>query len=298
MRLANEHEMSLAVCILFYERLDQTIECVKSFLPSEVNLYILNNGSSAKARKKLGEFCKNYKRIKIFDSDTNLGVGVGRNYLITHTNQKWLFFVDSDIMVKTTNWLQKFSQHLSSHKESETFVAKVFDAYDKRHKPFRSIRIQGNKAIFDKTHGDYTINVFPGGASIVNRQVFNRLGLYDKKMFVGFEDFELCLRGILMEKPVKAQPMQDVELIHNHPKAKTSEDKKATLLRYELGLLDNSFKRIVEKHNVVVSASWERWARRQVNNIVNDQGSGIVWKQRISDSIYLLKKPIQWFLKR
>jgi hypothetical protein len=30
--------VDLAVCILFYERLDQTIECIQSFLPSGVNI--------------------------------------------------------------------------------------------------------------------------------------------------------------------------------------------------------------------------------------------------------------------
>ena len=93
-------KIDLAVCILFYEKLDQTIECIQRFLPSGVNIYILNNGSSPVSRNSLGTFCNGYKQIKIFDSNANLGVAVGRNFLITHTTEEWLLFVDNDIIIR------------------------------------------------------------------------------------------------------------------------------------------------------------------------------------------------------
>ena len=36
----------IAIQILFHEKVEQTIECIKSFIPSGKNIYILNNGSS------------------------------------------------------------------------------------------------------------------------------------------------------------------------------------------------------------------------------------------------------------
>jgi glycosyltransferase involved in cell wall biosynthesis len=99
--------LSIAACVLFFERVEQTIECIGSLLPSGITIYILNNNSSRCARNKLGEFCYKHHQVKLFDSDENLGVGVGRNYLISHTTEDWLIFVDSDIVLKTPDWLKK-----------------------------------------------------------------------------------------------------------------------------------------------------------------------------------------------
>lgn len=36
----------VAVAILFFERAAQTLECIESFLPAGVPIYVLNSGSS------------------------------------------------------------------------------------------------------------------------------------------------------------------------------------------------------------------------------------------------------------
>ncbi len=256
--------LSLAVCVLFFERVEQTIECIKSFLLSNVNIYVLNNGSSPLARSILGKFCESYKQVKIFDSDTNLGVGMGRNYFMNNTKEEWLFFVDNDIVIKTRNWLQKVANHIFEHPDIEVFIPELFNMHEDRYVSYLSLRLVENKAIHDLKIENNLTNTFPGGASIVNRKVFNRLGFYDDKMFVGFEDFELCIRGILSEKPVKACLIHDVELLHIHHGFRNSEDKKATLTRYNVNFIEDSYKRITEKHNIVLASDWRTWVSNQI----------------------------------
>ncbi len=255
-------DIDLAVYILFHEKLDQTIESIQSFLPSGVNIYILNNGSSPSARQALGQFCNNYKQIKIFDSDVNLGVGVGRNYLVTHTTEEWLLFVDNDITVKTSDWLQNFAQYLLQYPDIEAFIPRLFNIYENRYVSYCAFRIrgeiQGVEIINDLT------NTFPGGASFINRKLFDRLGLYDDKMFVGFEDYELCIRGIRLGNPVKARLIHDIELVHDHRQAKKSEDKNAVLTRYDVRLIEASSNRITEKHNIIFGNDWKNWVTNQV----------------------------------
>lgn len=258
---------NLAVCILFYEKLEQTIECIRSFLSSGVNIYILNNGSSLLARNVLGEFCDNHKQIKIFDSDKNLGVGVGRNYLVTHTNEEWLLFVDSDITIKTVNWVQKFTQLVYQYPDAEVFIPKLFNVSENKYVSYRSIRIVENKAFHDVEIINNLTNTFPGGASFINRRLFDRVGVYDDKMFVGFEDFEICIRSIRLGIPIKAYVVHIIELIHNHQQTKKNEDKKAVLMRYNLNLLEASFNRITEKHDVILESNWKNWVTNQLETI-------------------------------
>ncbi len=277
---------NLAVCILFYEKLEQTIECIRSFLPSGVNIYILNNGSSLSARNALGEFCDNHKQIIIFDSDKNLGVGVGRNYLINHTNEEWLLFVDSDITIKTSNWVQKFTQCVNHYPDAEVFIPKLFNISESKYVSYRSIRIVEDKAFHDVEIINNLTNTFPGGASFINRRLFDRVGLYDDKMFVGFEDFELCIRSIRLGIPIKAYLICIIELIHKHQQTKKNEDKRAVLTRYDSNYLEASFKRMTEKHNIILESNWRNWAANQLEVILRKPNS------------VLNNNWMQWFYKK
>lgn len=270
-RAKHKVEINIAVCILFFERLEQTLACIESCLSSGVNIYVLNNGSSTSSRQALGEFCGNHKQIKIFDSDVNLGVSVGRNYLVTHTTEEWLLFLDNDIVVRTNEWVDKLARHIHAHQEIEVFIPKLFNIHEASYVPYCSTRIVESKAIHDVSITKNLTNTFPGGAAFVNRQLFDRLGLYDDRMFVGFEDFELCIRALLMKNPVKVKLIHDIKLTHNHIYTKKTEDRNAVLARYDITSLEFSFNRMTEKHKVILEGDWQKWVNYQVEKILKDE---------------------------
>ena len=261
--------INLAVCILFYEKLDQTIQCIRSFLPSGVNIFVLNNDSSSKGRQKLGEFIDEYNQIKIFDSPVNLGSIGGRNFLINHTNEEWLLFPDSDIIVKTPDWLQKFKQHVHLNRDIEVFIPRLFCIPENIYASKHGIRVVGTKASYNVKPANDLINIFSAGASFINRELFNRLGPYDEKMFVGFSEAEISIRAILAGKPVKGKLIHDIELIHSRVPATKEEDKRAVLTRYNTDLLEASLNRITEKHNVTFEVDWKKWVSEQVEYLTS-----------------------------
>jgi GT2 family glycosyltransferase len=252
-------EARLGVCILFHERLNQTIDCIRSLLPSRVRTYILNNGSSEHAREELGRFCSKYRQIEIFDSKDNLGCGPGRNYLIDHTHEEWLLFLDNDIVVKTPEWLDRFQSHVLADHDAEVFVPRLFDSDKNRWTTPVSLKIRRGKVNYSGVIGD-ALNAFPGGASFVRRKLFRRLGSYDEKLFIGLCDFELALRGILSGRPVDARLVWDIELVHRHEPAENEADRRAASVRYDDRLLGRSFDRIVEKHGIAFPNDWREWA--------------------------------------
>ncbi len=228
-----------------------------------MKIYVLNNDSSESSRDALGRFCQPYERIKIFDSKANLGANPGRNYMITHTEEDWLLFVDNDIIVATSHWFERFRSHVTTHPDAEAFVPKVFNAHENRHIVPPSLKITGNKVIFDATITDNTRNSFPGGASFVNRQLFDRLGLYDDRMFVGFSDFEISIRAIKSGNPIRVRLMPDIEFVHRHKPVTNELDRQATLVRYDYEQLEKSLNRIVEKHQVTFNSDWRDWVTKQ-----------------------------------
>lgn len=249
--------LDLAIAIIFYEKVEQTIECINSFLPSGVRIYVLNNNSSPLSRQQVGAFCINHPQVQIIDSDKNLGVANGRNYLINQTKEKWLFFVDNDIKIKTNSWLANLTRQIEFFPDIEVHIPRLLYVHQNAFATYRPIRIVGDYVIFD-SKADYNYsNIFPGGASIIHRKIFDRLGLYDKQMFVGVEDYEFAIRGIRLGEPVKSKHIQSIVLFHEHRKTKNEEDRKSVLVRYNTNHTMHSVERFTQIHNLIFDANWE-----------------------------------------
>jgi GT2 family glycosyltransferase/glycosyltransferase involved in cell wall biosynthesis len=262
-QLSQAVNFTLAVCILFYEKLDQTIECIESFLPSGVRIYVLNNHSSPTARDLLGLFCRSHQQITIFDSDVNLGVSVGRNFLITHTTEDWLFFVDNDIYVTSNDWFQTFSAYILRYPEVEVFIPRLYNIHEQQFVTYFQLAVDQQRVLYYPIENN-TTSCFPGGASCISRILFDRLGKYDDKMFVGLEDFEFCIRAILRGAPVRSRVIDDIELRHDHRQVTKMEDTKAVLTRYNDSSIERSFHRIAEKFpGLIFQHDWRPWVADQ-----------------------------------
>ena len=261
---------TIAVAILFFNKLKQTIECIQSFLESKTKIYVFNNGSELTLRKGLGVFCDHYPQIKIFDSDQNIGVGMGRNYLIEHTPEDWLFFADNDIKMLTLNWLGAFSKHILNYPKVEVFIPKVFNVHEDRYiLPVSYVINPESKKVEQSYIKSGITNSFPGGASLVSKKLFQRLGLYDSEIFVGFEDFELAIRGIKSAQPIIAQIVKNVELSHYHRYVAKPADQQSVYVRYDYQTILASWNRICKKHDVLLDKDFGPWLNQQVRQLTN-----------------------------
>lgn len=290
-----------AVCILFFEKAGQTVECVRSLLASQVPIYILNNNSSEKSARLLKEFCKNYPQVKIFDSPENLGVSGGRNFLIKNTTEEWLFFVDNDIAVRTKNWLEMINRHISESPEMEVFIPLLWNVHDGFFSFSTPFYIKdGTIKRLREMNEDGSTNLFPGGASFVKRSLFDRLGLYDEKMFVGFEDYELAFRAVKSGNLVKAIQIKDIELIHNHKMAKSEEDRLSIMKRYDPEIHKASSDRIKEKHGIALEDDWKQWISNQSRESIHGKKAKDMFKVLVKKIINRrLGKNVSFsFLKR
>ncbi|OGQ99993.1 MAG: hypothetical protein A2505_05615 [Deltaproteobacteria bacterium RIFOXYD12_FULL_55_16] len=284
----------IAVCILFFEKLTQTIECIKSFLSSGVNIYVLNNGSSSASRELLVRFCEPHKQIEIFDSTNNLGVSGGRNYLINNTTETWLFFVDNDIIMKTSNWLDRLAEHISINRDTEVFAPKMYVVHTKSYALPYSYSVTDKYAFTNHLIIDGQVNVFPGGASIVNRNIFVRLGMYDERIFIAHEDTELCLRGILSKSPVRTRIISDIEVVHDHRPAKKEVDKLAAKTRYDKNITNDSYNWIAEKHGITLIDSARLGTVYNLEHMTNKYNPASIyfWKQFIPRQLKKLLREV------
>jgi GT2 family glycosyltransferase len=108
-----------------------------------------------------------------------------------------------------------------------------------------------------------TTNCFPGGACLVKRTLFERLGLFDERMFIGFEEWELALRGLLRPPAVRVRTMDDIDLDHEHRTATRAAERAAARVRYSPRRIAHSHRRLTCKHGITFRTEWSRWVARQ-----------------------------------
>lgn len=254
---------NLAVLILYFEKPTLTIQCIQSVVKSEVQVYVLNNGSSIGGWEKLKKRFRNLDNIKFIESDLNLGPSGGRNKLINESSEDWLFFLDNDIYIKTKKWLDHIKKHLKKSEEIEAFVPRLYNVHENSFSDFHKYIFENNKIEGIPLNIEKETNYFPGGASIVNRKVFERFGTYDENLFV-LEDLEFPIRHIVNNEPIKAKLIDDIILVHNHKYSNRLEDKRATMIRYNKEKNEFAQKYICNKHSITFDSHWEAWVNRQI----------------------------------
>lgn len=255
-------EKDFAVLILFFEKLKLTKNCIRSFLHSKVNIYILNNNSSVESFEKLKVFCSSYPQIYIFNSDNNLGPAGGRNFLIRNTREPWLVFVDNDILVKSGKWFNVLKQNIIQYPDVQIFVPKLYNYHEKEFASFHSFKIV-NESVSEEPVKNGMVNCFPGGASVVHRKIFEKNGLYDDRLYA-FEDYEFAIRCLVRGNELKAFLINDIIFDHRHIYHKKKVDKLIVLQRYSNKRLTYAAKIIEETHHIYFDHYWKWWVDKQI----------------------------------
>jgi len=257
----------IAVLILFYNKLEQTAECIQSFLPSGENVYVLNNGSAAADFDALQKQFQGNRHVYFMDAGKNLGPAGGRNYLIKHTNEPWLVFVDNDITIKPVDgWRLELEKFLVANQDAEILCPSIFNVHENAFMERLSMQI--NQGILELVAVSNPVtNFFPEGGAIVNRSIFARYGLYDEEMFA-FEGYEFSLRCMQSEfGELRAYSIDGIELIHDHRYQQKKSDKNAVRVRYNSEKMQSSYNRIVQKYQIVFQHDWQWWTGKQVEDM-------------------------------
>lgn len=258
------------IMILFYNKVDQTISCINSFLPSGQDIYVLNNGSDTEQVALLKQTFADNEQVHLLEGGGNLGVSGGRNFLIKQTKAPWLLSVDNDITIEPSqDWFVTFQKYIAQHPSVEIVAPIIYNVHEQAYSQQLKVRIEDNRFIVDT--GSYEVtNCFPGGASIIKRSLFDNYGLFDEGMFVGFEDYEYALRALLSDKgSFEVHHIETIKLIHDHQYQKKASDKKAVKQRYNEEKLTASYNRLIEKYGIAFDHDWQWWTRKQVADMTD-----------------------------
>ena len=206
----------ISIIIVFFKVKRELFECLDSIYQSRpktnFEIIVVDNDD----KKTIGaELKKRFPKVKYIESKVNIGYGAGNNLGVKHARSENLFILNPDTKIYSGD-LSKLVDYIDKHKRIG-IVAPLL--VDKNNQPFP---FQGSKELTPK-YGIFSlsfisklfpnnrifkeywflgwdkaknqkVDVVPGTAFMIKKELFDRLGGFDEKFFLFFEEFDLCKR--------------------------------------------------------------------------------------------------------
>ncbi|MGN0485177.1 MAG: glycosyltransferase family 2 protein [Lachnospiraceae bacterium] len=176
-----EDERRIAAGIVTYNpEISRLTENVNRISGQVRKIYIFDNGS--KNMEQIRNIWKEDRKIEMICSDINVGIASALNHIseaAVKDGMLWLLTLDQDSVVPKDT-MKAFSQYLGW--ERIGIICPVI--FDKR----RPEKIP----VFEKSYDLIDMCITSG--SLVNLSVWEQVGKYDDKLFIGLVDDEYCLK--------------------------------------------------------------------------------------------------------
>ncbi|MCM1141142.1 MAG: glycosyltransferase [Muribaculum sp.] len=185
-------KIDLSILIVTMNRAEQLADAVKSCiacnLPKNTEFVIVDNASTDETpqmleRLKQESVCK----IKYLRSETNLGVGGGRNYALEHAEGEIIYVLDDDAVIDTSN-KNFFIDALKILEDNPNYATLTTQIYDTAWKANR---------LTNKSHpisnGLYYCYMPCGGSHFLRRNIFTPPIYFPNKY--GYEEIATALQA-------------------------------------------------------------------------------------------------------
>ncbi len=203
----------ISIIIVNYKVEKELYKCIESIYDSKQNIsfeiIVVDNDKTRTIEKKLK---KRFPKVIYVFSKKNIGYGAGNNLGQEYAKGEYLFFLNPDTYVKSLN----LKELLDDFKfKNAGIIAPTLIINGKESLEQGSIALTPLVAIFklsfiDKLYPNNPISkefwvknhknklkqvdVVPGTALIISKELFLKIGKFDERFFLYFEEYDLCRR--------------------------------------------------------------------------------------------------------
>tara|TARA_B110000503_G_scaffold45950_1_gene75072 strand:- start:2902 stop:3753 length:852 start_codon:yes stop_codon:yes gene_type:complete len=166
------------VMVSFYS--EKMIERAISKLPKNYQIIITDNARTKLLKKNIE---KKFFNARVVIPSSNLGNGDGINFALKKIKTKYALYLDVDTLVekKTINKIL----HVAKNNKNWSIIAPNIRKYKYRDADYKSKRL---------INDCYEMNFVEGCALLFDTDVMKKIGYYDKKIFLYYEENDLFLR--------------------------------------------------------------------------------------------------------
>lgn len=174
-------------------------DCLKKL--ENVKIIIIDNGRNKKSI--IDQIQKNKNIVKYFKPKKNLGFGRACNFGFKHVKTKYTLFIEPDVFINSKDLNELvlgFNKYSSAGILIPTLIKEdgaIYDnlgnlpELDNRFDDERSKKIY-HKLWETNIEGNVCVNFCWAAILLVNNDVIKKVGLFNKKIFIFWEDIELC----------------------------------------------------------------------------------------------------------
>ncbi len=217
--------MKLSIIIVTWNTADTTLKCIQSIKKNLLNfnyeIIVVDNASTDDTLAKL----KKESGLIVLENKVNLGFGAGNNIGAKIAKGEYLLFLNSD-MELVDNKLIEMYKYLIKNSRIGIIAPKYLntDLSDQGSAWPPQTPLNAFKEFWlgQKTYSKYIpqskepVEVFSvsGGAMMIKKSLFNKIGGWDKRYFMYFEDLELCRQ--VRKLGYKIYYFPECSFIHRH----------------------------------------------------------------------------------
>lgn len=216
----------LSIVILTYNQCEYTLRCLDSLddymsKHGDSEVILVDNGSSDDTEMLVSNRGYSWhKRLQYIKKQSNLGVASGRNDGICNANGDVIMFLDNDTKA-TAEAIEKIYKYILIHEEvgiAAPCLKSPNGDIQQSAKKYPGIFVK-IKNVIGKSHDIISpeeIDDSPcyviGACQIMRREVIDRVGMLDERIFFGPEDADFCIR--VRKAGYKVVYLADINIIH------------------------------------------------------------------------------------
>mgnify|MGYP001061515315 CR=1 FL=1 len=213
--------LKISVIILNYNGLRWLPTCLSALAKTDypnLDVYLADNGSTDGSVEYVQD---NFPWVRVIPNKENLGFAEGYNRAIREVDSDCIVLLNSDTEVLDKDWIQRLVNVALSDRAIATVACKMVSMEDRSYldsvggmgipfwRGFIDIgRDEPDRGQYD--HGGFEPFAFCGGAALIKRNTFMRLGGFDGKFFLYAEDVDLSWRLRLLGYRVGFAPRAKV----------------------------------------------------------------------------------------
>ena len=227
--------MDVSIIILNYKQKGLVKQCVKGILQSHINvsyeIIVVDNHSHDGCIEMLREI---FPQVITLASEKNKGFAYGNNLGIQKSRGKYIVIINPDIAF-TDNVIENMIAYMEKNKNAGIVAPKLINPdgtiqyscrrFPKIFTPILRRTFLGNFSFAKKWLNAYLMEDWDhnsnkkvdwifGAIFMIRKEFLKKVGLFDERFFLYFEDCDLCRR--FWEKNYEVWYLADIELTHYH----------------------------------------------------------------------------------
>lgn len=217
---------NLTAVIVTYKSSKILFQLVK-LLQNICHIIIVENSNKIFFKKYLES---NFVNTKCILTKKNLGYGAAANIGILHCKTSILLLINPDAIVKFFS-IKNLYKYILTYNNCAMVAPMNFTKNNKSWSRYGFYKNK-NKVMFSSKNS-IDVDYVSGHLVLVKKKIIQDIGMFDEKIFLNFEDRDLCFR--LKKKNYKIAVLSNSKVIHLEGKSSFDKLKSLKLLKWHFG---------------------------------------------------------------